>query len=268
MAVNDDRAALTQAGRHADAGRAAEAAGDTKRATEAYKTLLSDDKTRFVGIRGLMQQKLAEGDRETALKLAEKAFQLMGRDAGADVVVTSDPEVAARADRIVLPGDGAFPACRRALGTYGGLFEAIEEAVTQRARPFLGICVGMQMMASWGREYQDTTGFGWISGEVLRIAPTDTALKVPHMGWNDLVLDPGAAAHPVLAGLQTGDHAYFVHSYHFRVDHPAERLAHVDYGGEISAIIGRDTIVGTQFHPEKSQATGLRLIGNFLRWRP
>ncbi|EEW24222.1 imidazole glycerol phosphate synthase subunit HisH [Rhodobacter ferrooxidans] len=203
------------------------------------------------------------------LHSAEKAFQRMALEVGGgDVLVSDRPEDVARADRIVLPGDGAFPACRKALGSYGGLFEAIEEAVTLRARPFLGICVGMQMMASWGREYQDTRGFDWISGEVLRITPADPALKVPHMGWNDLVLDAGGAAHPVLAGISTGDHAYFVHSYHFRVENPAERLAHVDYGGPITAIVGRGTMVGTQFHPEKSQATGLRLIGNFLRWKP
>jgi imidazole glycerol-phosphate synthase subunit HisH len=203
------------------------------------------------------------------LHSAEKAFQRMAVETGGgEILVSSRPEDVARADRIVLPGDGAFPACRAALGSYGGLFEAISEAVTTRARPFLGICVGMQMMASWGREYTDTKGFDWIGGEVLRIAPTDPALKVPHMGWNDLVLDPQGQVHPVLAGLATGDHAYFVHSYHFQVADPAERLAHVDYGGPITAIIGRDTMVGTQFHPEKSQANGLRLIGNFLRWKP
>lgn len=204
------------------------------------------------------------------LHSAEKAFQRMAAETDAgSVLVSSRPEDVARADRIVLPGDGAFPACRRALGSYGGLFEAIEEAVTHRARPFLGICVGMQMMASWGREYEDTAGFGWISGEVVRITPANPAFKVPHMGWNDLVIDPQASGpHPVLDGIKTGDHAYFVHSYHFHVDHPAERLAHVDYAGDITAIIGRDTMVGTQFHPEKSQATGLRLIGNFLRWKP
>jgi len=204
------------------------------------------------------------------LHSAEKAFQRMAAETDAgSVLVSSRPEDVARADRIVLPGDGAFPACRRALGSYGGLFEAIEEAVTHRARPFLGICVGMQMMASWGREYEDTAGFGWISGEVVRITPANPGFKVPHMGWNDLVIDPQASGpHPVLDGIKTGDHAYFVHSYHFRVDHPAERLAHVDYAGDITAIIGRDTMVGTQFHPEKSQATGLRLIGNFLRWKP
>ncbi len=200
------------------------------------------------------------------LHSAAKAFQRMAdeTDAG-EVIVTSRPEDVARADRIVLPGDGAFPACRRALGEHGGLFEAIDEAVTRGGRPFLGICVGMQMLATWGREYEDTPGFGWIGGEVVRIAPADPALKVPHMGWNDLVIDH---PHPVLDGIETGDHAYFVHSYHFRVDDPAERLAHVDYAGAITAIVGRDNIVGTQFHPEKSQRTGLRLIANFLGWRP
>lgn len=200
------------------------------------------------------------------LHSAEKAFQRMALEVGAgEVLVTSRPEDVARADRIVLPGDGAFPACRKALGAHGGLFEAIEEAVTRRARPFLGICVGMQMMASRGREYQDTPGFDWIAGEVVRITPAGAGLKVPHMGWNDLVIE---CPHPVLAGLKTGDHAYFVHSYHFRVTNAAERLAHCDHGGPITAIIGRDTMVGMQFHPEKSQATGLRLIGNFLTWRP
>jgi imidazole glycerol-phosphate synthase subunit HisH len=200
------------------------------------------------------------------LHSAEKAFQRMASEVGAgEVIVTSRPEDVRRADRIVLPGDGAFPACRSALGDVGGLFEAIEEAVTQKAKPFLGICVGMQMMASWGREYQDTAGFDWIKGEVVRITPQDSALKVPHMGWNDLVIDH---PHPVLQGLKTGDHAYFVHSYHFQVENPAERLAHVDYAGDITAIIGRDTMVGMQFHPEKSQATGLRLIANFLQWNP
>jgi imidazole glycerol-phosphate synthase subunit HisH len=200
------------------------------------------------------------------LHSAEKAFQRMAAETnGGDVLVSSRPEDAARADRIVLPGDGAFPACRNALGNYGGLFEAISEAVITRGRPFLGICVGMQMMASWGREYTDTAGFDWIKGEVVKITPTDPALKVPHMGWNDLVIDN---PHRVLAGIATGDHAYFVHSYHFHVENPAERLAHVGYGTEITAIIGRGNMVGTQFHPEKSQKAGLRLIANFLAWRP
>jgi len=199
------------------------------------------------------------------LHSAEKAFQRMAAETGSTILVSSRPEDVARADRIVLPGDGAFPACRRALGSHGGLFEAIDEAVTRRAVPFLGICVGMQMLADRGLEYHDTAGFGWIGGEVVRIAPADLSLKVPHMGWNDLVIDH---PHPVLAGLATGDHAYFVHSYQFRVTDPAHRLAHVDYAGDITAIIGRDTMIGTQFHPEKSQATGLRLIANFLAWMP
>jgi len=199
------------------------------------------------------------------LHSAEKAFQRMAAETGAgEIRVTSDPEVVARADRIVLPGDGAFPACRQALDGFGGLFEAIEEGVRVKGKPFLGICVGMQMLTSWGREFRDTAGFDWIGGEVVAIPPAP-GLKVPHMGWNDLVID---RAHPVLDGLATGDHAYFVHSYHFRVDDPAHLLAHVEYGGPITAIVGRDNIVGTQFHPEKSQALGLRLIANFLRWKP
>ena len=200
------------------------------------------------------------------LHSAEKAFQRMAAETGAgSILVSSRPEDVARADRIVLPGDGAFPACRTALSHRTGLFEAIEEAVRRRARPFLGICVGMQMMATRGMEYRETPGFGWIPGEVVRIEPADRRLKVPHMGWNDLVID---RPHPLLAGIGTGQHAYFVHSYHFRVADPADLLAHCDYGGPITAIVGRDTMAGTQFHPEKSQATGLRLIANFLRWRP
>ena len=200
------------------------------------------------------------------LHSAQKAFERMAREIGhGTIVVTSEPDVVARADRIVLPGDGAFPACREALFAYEGLGEAIVEAVEDKGRPFLGICVGMQMLATVGHEYRETPGFGWIGGEICRIEPTDPSMKVPHMGWNDLVID---RPHPVLDGLKTGDHAYFVHSYHMVVRDPAERLAHVDYGGDITAIVGRDTIVGTQFHPEKSQATGLRLIANFLNWKP
>ena len=200
------------------------------------------------------------------LHSAQKAFERMAREIGhGTIVVTSEPDVVARADRIVLPGDGAFPACRDALFAYEGLGEAIIEAVEEKGRPFLGICVGMQMLATVGHEYRETPGFGWIGGEICRIEPTDPSMKVPHMGWNDLVIDH---PHPVLDGLKTGDHAYFVHSYHMVVRDPAERLAHVDYGGDITAIVGRDNIVGTQFHPEKSQATGLRLIANFLNWKP
>lgn len=197
------------------------------------------------------------------LHSAEKAFQLMGRDAGAEIVMTSDPRVAAGADRIVLPGDGAFPACRAALGEVDGMAEALREAVLGRGVPFMGICVGMQMLATTGHEYRQTPGLGWIGGQVTAIAAP--GLKVPHMGWNDLVID---RPHPVLDGIETGDHAYFVHSWQFRVDDPAHLLAHVDYGGQVTAVVGRDNIVGTQFHPEKSQAVGLRLIANFLRWNP
>lgn len=200
------------------------------------------------------------------LHSAEKAFQRMAAETGAGaVLVTSRPEDVARADRIVLPGDGAFPSCRTALDRVAGLYEAIAEAVVQRGRPFLGICIGMQMLATRGHEYRQTRGFGWIGGEVERIAPEGGRLKVPHMGWNDLVID---RPHPVLAGIGTGSHAYFVHSYHFRVADPAHLLAHCDYGGPITAIVGKENIVGAQFHPEKSQATGLRLIANFLAWRP
>ncbi len=200
------------------------------------------------------------------LHSAEKAFQRMAAETGAGSVrVSSRPEDVARADRIVLPGDGAFPSCRAALNRYTGLFDAIEEAVTARARPFLGICIGMQMMATRGLEHSETAGFDWIGGEVVRVTPSNPAMKVPHMGWNDLIVDQ---PHPVLDGIESGQHAYFVHSYHFRVADPSHRLAHCDYGGDITAIVGRDNMVGTQFHPEKSQATGLRLIANFLNWRP
>ncbi|APX11864.1 imidazole glycerol phosphate synthase subunit HisH [Tateyamaria omphalii] len=199
------------------------------------------------------------------LHSAEKAFERMAREADAGtVVVTSDADVVAKADRIVLPGDGAFPACAGALRG-SGVYEALVEAVEKKGKPFLGICVGMQLMASWGREYSDTAGLGWINGEVVHIAPDDAALKVPHMGWNDLVLD---AEHPVFKGVSTGDHTYFVHSYHFEVADPAMRLAHVTYGGDVTAVVGRDTMLGMQFHPEKSQDVGLRLIRNFLTWAP
>ena len=152
-----------------------------------------------------------------------------------------------------------------ALSGASGILEALRDAVERQGRPFLGICVGMQLMARLGHEYRDTSGLGWIEGEVTAISPSDAALKVPHMGWNDLVID---APHPVLDGISPGDHAYFVHSYHMRMDDHAQRIAHVDYGGDVTAIVGRDTMIGMQFHPEKSHATGLRLIANFLAWRP
>jgi len=200
------------------------------------------------------------------LHSAQKAFERMAHEAGhGTIVVTSEPDVVAKADRIVLPGDGAFPSCRRALDAFTGLFEAIEEGVHKQGKPFLGICIGMQMMATRGLEFEPTEGFGWIPGQVEPIRPADPTLKVPHMGWNDLVIDQ---PHAVLEGIATGDHAYFVHSFHFKVENRAHLLAHADYAGPITAIVGRDNMVGTQFHPEKSQATGLRLIANFLAWKP
>jgi glutamine amidotransferase len=197
------------------------------------------------------------------LHSAEKAFVRMA-EGRQPIRVTADPEVVRRADRVVLPGDGAFPAVRRALAGAPGLEEAVREAA-RAGKPLFGICVGMQLLASRGHEYETVEGLGLIPGEVVRIEPADPRMKVPHMGWNDLVVD---GSHPVLEGVATGDHAYFVHSWQFRVADPAQRLAHVDYGGEVTAIVGRDTIVATQFHPEKSQATGLRIIQNFLEWRP
>jgi glutamine amidotransferase len=200
------------------------------------------------------------------LHSAEKAFQRMARETNAgEVIVSSKPSDVARADRIVLPGDGAFPACRQQLSQHQGIFEELEKAVIKEARPFMGICVGMQMLATISHEYQDTKGFDWISGHVRKIEPDNSKLKVPHMGWNDLVID---SQHPVLNGISTGEHAYFVHSYHFVVDNSADRIAHCDYGGDITAIVGRDNMIGMQFHPEKSQAAGLKMIANFLSWAP
>jgi len=200
------------------------------------------------------------------LHSAEKAFQRMARETDAGEVLVSDrPEDVARADRIVLPGDGAFPACMDELTAHGGIQDALIDAVEVKARPFLGICVGMQLMARKGHEYKTVDGLGWIDGEVHRIAPSDPTMKVPHMGWNDLVIDQ---PHPVLNGLSTGDHAYFVHSYQMVMNDSSQLLAHCDYGGPVTAIVGRDTMVGTQFHPEKSQSAGLKLIANWLKWAP
>ncbi|MGR3795504.1 imidazole glycerol phosphate synthase subunit HisH [Vannielia sp. SX4] len=200
------------------------------------------------------------------LHSAEKAFQRMAAETGAgEVIVTPRAEEVAKADRIVLPGDGAYPSCRAALAARPGMIEAITEHVEARGRPFMGICIGMQMMSTLGREHEDTPGFGWVPGEVVPITPADPALKVPHMGWNDLVVE---GSHPCLEGIATGDHAYFVHSYHLRPEQAAQRLAYADYAGEVTAIVGEGTRFGTQFHPEKSQQTGLRIIANFLAWAP
>jgi imidazole glycerol-phosphate synthase subunit HisH len=205
------------------------------------------------------------------LRSAAKAFERAAAENGLPgaIVVTSRPEEVARAERIVLPGVGAFADCRRGLAAVPGLEAALGEAVQARGRPFLGICVGMQLMAERGREFETVEGLGWIPGEVVAIERADgswdPALKIPHMGWNEL---RPRAAHPVLAGLSAGTHAYFVHSYHFRPADAADLLAEMDYGGPLAAVIGRDNLIGTQFHPEKSQMAGLLLIANFLRWRP
>ncbi len=201
------------------------------------------------------------------LRSAAKAFERAAAEhrISAEIRVTSRPETVAGADRVVLPGVGAFAACRRGLAAVPGLEDALQEAVFARARPFLGICVGMQLMAQRGREFETTEGLGWIAGEVVPIEPSDPTLKIPHMGWNELT---ERQAHPLLTGLLTGAHAYFVHSYNFRVDDDADLFAVTDYGGPLAAVVGHDNLAGTQFHPEKSQEAGLRLIGNFLRWRP
>jgi glutamine amidotransferase len=201
------------------------------------------------------------------LRSAAKACERAAADSGLveAVVVTSRPEEVATAERIVLPGQGAFADCRRGVAAVPGLEEALREAVIGRGRPFLGICIGMQLMAERGREFETVDGFGWIGGEVVAIEPDDPSLKIPHMGWNELT---PRSDHPVLAGLPSGTHAYFVHSFELRPADPANILAETDYGGPIVAAVGRDNLIGTQFHPDKSQMAGLRFIANFLRWRP
>jgi imidazole glycerol-phosphate synthase subunit HisH len=204
------------------------------------------------------------------LHSAAKAFERAAHEAGADqpIVVTSDPRRVVAADRVVLPGVGAFADCRRGLDAVDGMVEALDEAVRRKGRPFFGICVGMQLLAERGREYEVTSGLGWVAGEVDRIAPSNPNLKIPHMGWNTLnVVRP----HKLVDGLELGpqgSHAYFVHSYEFKVAQRADLLAETEYGGPLTAIVARDNIVGTQFHPEKSQKLGLALIANFLKWRP
>ncbi|CAA7621898.1 imidazole glycerol phosphate synthase subunit HisH [Magnetospirillum sp. UT-4] len=202
------------------------------------------------------------------LRSAAKAFERVVAEDGlaAEVTVTADAEAVARADRIVLPGVGAFADCKAGLTALPGMVAALEQAVLAKGRPFLGICVGMQLLATTGREHGEHAGLGWIKGEVVPVSPADPALKVPHMGWNELAF--AADAHPVLAGLPPAAHAYFVHSYRFACADGADQLATVEYGGAIAAMVGRGNIVGTQFHPEKSQATGLKVISNFLRWAP
>jgi imidazole glycerol-phosphate synthase subunit HisH len=204
------------------------------------------------------------------LHSAAKAFERAARECGyaEPIVVTSDPDVVARAERVVLPGVGAFADCRRGLDAVSGMVEALDTRVRRQGRPFLGICVGMQLMAERGLEYEVTAGLGWIPGEVDRITPSDPGLKIPHMGWNTL---NEIRPHKLIEGIPVGPqglHAYFVHSFHLKTAEPSSLVAQADYGGPVTAIVGRDTAVGTQFHPEKSQKLGLRLIANFLQWKP
>ena len=204
------------------------------------------------------------------LHSAAKAFERAARESGHDqpIVVTRDPDLVRRADRVVLPGVGAFADCRRGLDDVPGMVAALNETVRGKGRPFLGICVGMQLMAERGREYQVTEGLGWVRGEVDKIAPSDPSLKIPHMGWNTLNI---CSPHPLLDGIALGNqglHAYFVHSYHLNVADRGDLVAQADYGGPVTAVVAHDTAVGTQFHPEKSQRLGLALIANFLKWKP
>lgn len=204
------------------------------------------------------------------LHSAAKAFERAAGEAGSAqrIVVTHDPDVVANADRVVLPGVGAFADCRRGLDAIDGMVEALEQAVRRKGRPFFGICVGMQLLAERGREYEVTEGLGWIAGEVDRITPGDPGLKIPHMGWNTLNV---TRRHLLLDGLSVGPegrHAYFVHSFQLQPADHADLVAQADYGGPVTAMVARDNIVGTQFHPEKSQKLGLALIANFLQWKP
>jgi imidazole glycerol-phosphate synthase subunit HisH len=201
------------------------------------------------------------------LRSAAKALERAAREArlDAEIAVTGDAAKVRAADRIVLPGVGAFADCKRGLASLPGMIETLNDEVIRGGKPFLGICVGMQLMAARGLEFETVAGLDWIKGDVTKLAPSDHGLKIPHMGWNQLQL---RVEHPVFAGIAPGAHAYFVHSYGFNCADPRHVLATVDYGGPVTAAIGRDNLVGTQFHPEKSQETGLRLLTNFLGWRP
>jgi glutamine amidotransferase len=204
------------------------------------------------------------------LRSATKAFERAAREAGiaADVDLTANAERVRSADRIVLPGVGAYADCRSGLDAVPGMVEAVMEAAIAKARPFLGICVGMQLMSDRGLEKTVTEGFGWIAGDVKEIEPADPALKIPQIGWN--TIEP-RREHPLFAGIRTGAgglHAYFVHSYYLEAKHAGDVVAIADYGGPVTAAVARGNLAGTQFHPEKSQALGLALIANFLRWKP
>jgi len=204
------------------------------------------------------------------LRSATKAFERAAREAGidAEIDLTDKPDAVASADRIVLPGVGAYADCRAGLDAVSGMHEALIEAVETKARPFLGVCVGMQLMSSRGLEKTTSEGFGWIKGDVVEMTPSDPSLKIPQIGWNTLEL---ANPHPLFEGIPTGPdglHAYFVHSYHLAAANPSDVIATTEYGGAMTAFVGRDNMVGAQFHPEKSQTLGLALISNFLRWKP
>ncbi|NDW03749.1 imidazole glycerol phosphate synthase subunit HisH [Jiella pacifica] len=204
------------------------------------------------------------------LRSATKAVERAAREAGSDVTValTDDPDVVRAADGVILPGVGAYADCRAGLAAVPGMVEALLETVETKARPFLGICVGMQLMASRGLEKSVTEGFGWIPGDVVRITPSDPALKIPQIGWNTIT---AGREHPLLTGIPTGPeglHAYFVHSYHLAASDQGMVVATADYGGPVTAMVARDNFAGTQFHPEKSQTLGLRLLANFLDWKP
>jgi glutamine amidotransferase len=196
------------------------------------------------------------------LRSAQKA---LARAGASEIAVTDDPAIVAKAERIVLPGVGAFADCMKGVKSIPGMVAALEDSVLRRGRPFLGICVGMQLLAEVGREFGDHAGLGWIAGDVVRLEPGDPALKIPHMGWNELKI---AQPHPLLAGIGDGAHVYFVHSYELRAKDSSDVLATTDYGGAVIAMVARGNIAGTQFHPEKSQAVGLRILKNFLEWRP
>ncbi|MCC7016257.1 MAG: imidazole glycerol phosphate synthase subunit HisH [Rhodospirillales bacterium] len=202
------------------------------------------------------------------LHSAAKAFERAAaeKNLAAEIRVVADAGSVASADRIVLPGVGAFADCKRGLESLPGMVAALDRAVREQGRPFLGTCVGMQLLATTGFEHGAHAGLGWIPGEVKALRPSDPALKIPHMGWNNLEFREGR--HPLLAGIAPGAHAYFVHSYAMACRDPADVVAVADYGGEVAALIARANMAGTQFHPEKSQATGLRLIANFLAWSP
>ncbi len=200
------------------------------------------------------------------LRSAAKALEKAAGALSGTVTVTNEPSELASASHIVLPGVGAFPDCREGLAAVDGMIEALVDEVYDRGKPFLGICVGMQLMAERGLEHGETPGFGWIAGDVVPIAPTDPTLKIPHVGWNNLYFS--TRSHPVLARIKNGAHAYFVHSYHLDARDPDEVLAETDHGGSVTAIVGRDNMIGTQFHPEKSQRTGLQFLESFLEWRP